>query len=179
MWIHWVLYDIHLITTQIRPGFHIYTLERSFYLILNIIIVIRHIPRCVIQLYKFTSASPYLEHATTRLVSTKTCPRLSAQTTSSHAINRVPVSQSEARTGLRFGKLPREHLMNKWPTWLGPCTTSYGGPSYTQPLRMANPVITVLDDRYTTMESCVCCLCFVYSIVKHPTHHGVSIVCKR
>ena len=49
MWIHWVLYDIHLITTQIRPGFHIYTLERSFCLILNIIIVIRHIPRCVIR----------------------------------------------------------------------------------------------------------------------------------
>ena len=38
--------------------------------------------------------------------------------------------------------------MNKWSTCLGPCTKSYGGPSYTQPLRMANPVITVLDDRY-------------------------------
>ena len=154
MWIHWVLYDIHLITTQIRPGFYIYTLERSFCLILNIIIVIRHIPRCVIQLYKFTSASPYLEHATTRLVSTKTCPRLPAQTTSAHAIQTAhPVSQSEARTEPRFGKLPREHLMNKWPTWLGPCTTSYGGPSYTQPLRMANPVITVLDDRYTCISN--------------------------
>ena len=50
MRIHWVLYDIHLITTQIRPGFYIYTLERSFCLILNIMIVIRHIPRCVIRL---------------------------------------------------------------------------------------------------------------------------------
>ena len=49
MWIHWVLYYLHLITTQIRPGFHIYTLERSFCLILYIIIVIRHIPRCVIR----------------------------------------------------------------------------------------------------------------------------------
>ena len=102
--------------------------------------------------YNYTSLhrqSPYLEHATTRLVSTKTCPSLHAQTTSAHAIQTAhPVSQSEARTEPRFGKLPREHLMNKWPTWLGPCTTSYGGPSYTQPLRTANPVITVLDDRY-------------------------------
>ena len=46
---HWVLYDLHLITTQIRPGFHIYIVERSFCLILYIIIVIRHIPRCVIR----------------------------------------------------------------------------------------------------------------------------------
>ena len=44
------IYDIHLITTQIRPVFYIYTLERSFCLILNIMIDIRHIPRCVIRL---------------------------------------------------------------------------------------------------------------------------------
>ena len=30
-----------------------------------------------------------------------------------------------------------------------------GGPSYTQPLRMANPVITALDDRYTCNILCI------------------------
>ena len=49
-WIHWVLHDIHVITTEIRPGFYIYTLERSFCLMINIMIDIRHISRCVIQI---------------------------------------------------------------------------------------------------------------------------------
>ena len=90
------------------------------------------------------------EHIYTRLVSTKTCARLSAQTTSAHAINSPPGKpiRGENRT-----KLPREHLMNKWPTGLGSRTTSYGRPSCTQPLRMTNPVITVLDDRYTAHPS--------------------------
>ena len=48
-WIHWVL---HAITTEIRPGFYIYTLERSFCLMINIMIDIRHISRCVIQIFK-------------------------------------------------------------------------------------------------------------------------------
>ena len=51
-WIHWVLHDIHVITTEIRPGFYIYTLERSFCLMINIMIDIRHISRCVIQIFK-------------------------------------------------------------------------------------------------------------------------------
>ena len=51
-WIHWVLHDIHVITTEIRPGFYIYTLERSFCLIVSIIINIRYISRCVIQIFK-------------------------------------------------------------------------------------------------------------------------------
>ena len=46
---HWVLYDKHFISTQIRPDYYIHTLERSFCLISYIIIVIRHIPRCVIR----------------------------------------------------------------------------------------------------------------------------------
>ena len=50
MRIHWVLYEIHFTTTQIRPGFYMYTLERSFCLIVNIMIDIRHISRCVIQI---------------------------------------------------------------------------------------------------------------------------------
>ena len=51
-WIHWVLHDIHVITTQIRPGFYIYILERSFCLMINIMIDIRYISRCVIQIFK-------------------------------------------------------------------------------------------------------------------------------
>ena len=51
-WIHWVLHDIHVITTEIRPGFYIYTLERSFCLMINIMLDIRHISRCVIQIFK-------------------------------------------------------------------------------------------------------------------------------
>ena len=49
-WIHWVLHDIHVITTEIRPGFYIYTLERSFCLMINIMIDIRYISRCAIQI---------------------------------------------------------------------------------------------------------------------------------
>ena len=44
------LHEIHFITTQIRPGFHMYVLERSFCLIVNIIDNIRHTSRCVIRL---------------------------------------------------------------------------------------------------------------------------------
>ena len=51
-WTHWVLYDIHVRTTQIRPGFYIYTLERSFCLIFNIMIDIQQVSRCVIQIFK-------------------------------------------------------------------------------------------------------------------------------
>ena len=54
MRIHRVLYEIHFKTTQIRPGFHIYTLERSFCLMINIMIDIRYISRCV---YRYSSQS--------------------------------------------------------------------------------------------------------------------------
>ena len=50
MRIHWVLHEIHFITTQIHPGFYIYTLERSFCLIVSIIINIRYISHCIIGL---------------------------------------------------------------------------------------------------------------------------------
>ena len=43
-------YDKHTITTEIRPDYYIYTLERSICLIINIMINIRYIPRCVIQI---------------------------------------------------------------------------------------------------------------------------------
>ena len=51
-WIHWVPYDNHTITTEIRSGYYIYTLERSFCLMINIMIDIRYISRCVIQISK-------------------------------------------------------------------------------------------------------------------------------
>ena len=51
-WIHWVLYDKHTITTEIRSGYYIYTLERSFCLMINIMIDIRYISRCVIHISK-------------------------------------------------------------------------------------------------------------------------------
>ena len=50
MRIHWVLHEIHFITTQIHPGFYIYTLERSFCLIVSIIINIRYSSHCIIGL---------------------------------------------------------------------------------------------------------------------------------
>ena len=50
MRIHRVLHEIHFKATQIRPGFHIYVLERSFCLIVNIINNIRHTSRCEIRL---------------------------------------------------------------------------------------------------------------------------------
>ena len=46
------LYEIYFTTTQINPVFYIYTLERSFCLIINIMINIRYISRCVIQISK-------------------------------------------------------------------------------------------------------------------------------
>ena len=52
MRIHWVPYEIYFTTTQIDPGFYIYTLERSFCLTINIMINIRYISRCVIQISK-------------------------------------------------------------------------------------------------------------------------------
>ena len=54
--------------------------------------------------------------------------------------------------------------MNKWPICLGSRTTSYGGPSHTQPLRMANPVITVLDDRY---------ICSLIQIIHGKAEHKI------
>ena len=45
-------YDKHTITTEIRSGYYIYTLERSFCLIINIMIDIRYISRCVMQIFK-------------------------------------------------------------------------------------------------------------------------------
>ena len=44
-----ISYDLYLIITQIRPGFHIYALERSFCLPLYNITMIRHYSRCVIR----------------------------------------------------------------------------------------------------------------------------------
>ena len=46
---HWILYDIYFTTTQIRLGFYIYTLERSFCLMINIMIDIRYISCCIIK----------------------------------------------------------------------------------------------------------------------------------
>ena len=40
-----ISYDLYLIITQIRPGFHIYTLEMSFCLLLYNITMIRHYSR--------------------------------------------------------------------------------------------------------------------------------------
>ena len=51
-WIYWILYDKHTSTTYIRSGYYIYTLERSFCLIINIMINIRYISRCVIHISK-------------------------------------------------------------------------------------------------------------------------------
>ena len=51
-WIYWVLYDKHTTTTEIRAGYYIYSLERSFCLMFNIMIDIRYISRCVIQIFK-------------------------------------------------------------------------------------------------------------------------------
>ena len=45
-------YDKHTITTEIRSGYYIYTLERSFCLIINIMINFRYISRCVIHISK-------------------------------------------------------------------------------------------------------------------------------
>ena len=44
-----ISYDLHLIIIQIRPGFHIYILERSFCLLLYTITMIQHYSRCVIR----------------------------------------------------------------------------------------------------------------------------------
>ena len=52
MVLSWVLHEMHFTTTQIDPGFYIYTLERSFCLMINIMIDIRYISRCVIQVSK-------------------------------------------------------------------------------------------------------------------------------
>ena len=43
-------YDKHTNTTEIRPDYYIYTLERSICLIINIMINIRYISRCVMQI---------------------------------------------------------------------------------------------------------------------------------
>ena len=49
LWINTeISYDKHLIIIQIRPGFHIYTLERSFCLPLYIITMIQYYSRCVL-----------------------------------------------------------------------------------------------------------------------------------
>ena len=47
---NWILPVIHFKSTQIRQDFYIYTHERSFCLIVSIIINIRYISRCVIQI---------------------------------------------------------------------------------------------------------------------------------
>ena len=47
---NWVLYVIHFNITQIRPDFYIYTHERSFCLIVSIVINIRYIFRCITTL---------------------------------------------------------------------------------------------------------------------------------
>ena len=44
-----ISYESHLITTQIRSGFYIYILERSFCLMLYNIAMIQHYSRCVIR----------------------------------------------------------------------------------------------------------------------------------
>ena len=62
VWLYFVLtsvydnlgvpYNIHVRTTQIHPGFYIYTHESSFCLIVSIIISIQYVSRCVIQIFK-------------------------------------------------------------------------------------------------------------------------------
>ena len=47
---NWILHVIHFKSTQIRPDFYIYTHERSFCLIVSIIINFRYISRCVLQI---------------------------------------------------------------------------------------------------------------------------------
>ena len=48
-------YDKHTNTTEIRPDYYIYPLERSICLMFSIIINIRYVSRCVIQIYKLNS----------------------------------------------------------------------------------------------------------------------------
>ena len=58
-----VICTVHFITTQIRPGFYIYTLERSFCLMINIMIDIRHISRCVFRYsIRFILHAPSLDY---------------------------------------------------------------------------------------------------------------------
>ena len=52
---NWVLHVIHFKSTQIRPDFYIYTHERSFCLIVSIIINIRYISRYIITLWSHFS----------------------------------------------------------------------------------------------------------------------------
>ena len=48
-------YDKHTNTTEICPDYYIYPLERSICLMFSIIINIRDVSRCVIQIYKLNS----------------------------------------------------------------------------------------------------------------------------
>ena len=48
-------YDKHTNTTEICPDYYIYPLERSIRLIISIMINIRLVSRCVIQIYKLNS----------------------------------------------------------------------------------------------------------------------------
>ena len=76
-WRHWVPYDKHSITTEIRSDYYICTLERSFCLIINIMIDIRYISRCVIQISKSVfpqtiDLAPYMSRIHHQLRSKKT-----------------------------------------------------------------------------------------------------------
>ena len=48
-------YDKHTNTTEICPDYYIYPLERSIRLIISIMIDIRLVSRCVLQIYKLNS----------------------------------------------------------------------------------------------------------------------------
>ena len=48
-------YDKHTNTTEICPDYYIYPLERSICLMFSIMINIRYVSRCVIQIYKLNS----------------------------------------------------------------------------------------------------------------------------
>ena len=48
-------YDKHTNTTEICPDYYIYPLERSLRLIISIMINIRLVSRCVLQIYKLNS----------------------------------------------------------------------------------------------------------------------------
>ena len=48
-------YDKHTNSTEICPDYYIYPLERSIRLIISIMIDIRLVSRCVLQIYKLNS----------------------------------------------------------------------------------------------------------------------------
>ena len=87
-------YDKHTITTEIRSGYYIYTLERPFCLIINIMINIRYISRCVMQISKSVR---FILHALSS----------DYRFSSVHVKNLTPTAlQEDARARCRCERLP-------------------------------------------------------------------------